>query len=133
MNLIKQHIGSHQGVGLLYPSLSELKAEPQNFQLLNVKEGGKTPLHIAARVCLLDIANLLLDAGADIDSQDASEATPLCIAIGAGHRAMVDLLRDRGAGENVGRNFRFFKSGDRWCSKGIHDPGRSRKPDTSRQ
>ncbi len=58
------------------------------------------PLHTAAIVGNLEIANLLLDSGADIDCGDSDQSTPLDVAALRRQAAMVDLLIERGADVN---------------------------------
>ncbi len=57
-----------------------------------------TPLHCAAHVGNINIINLLLDAGADIDSTyQNDESTPLHLAAWFGYPNCVQLLIDKGA------------------------------------
>lgn len=61
--------------------------------LINAQDkSGKTPLHQAAGLGQLIVADFLLRNGANIDSRDRMEATPLYEAAASGHRAMVELL-----------------------------------------
>lgn len=61
--------------------------------LINAQDkSGKTPLHQAAGLGQLVVADFLLRNGANIDSRDRSEATPLYEAAASGHKAMVELL-----------------------------------------
>jgi uncharacterized protein len=62
----------------------------------------KTPLHWAAQNDHRDIAELLLDAGADIEATTSWGATPLDWAAVMGSRKVADLLLARGA---QGMNF----------------------------
>ena len=55
-----------------------------------------TALHMAARRDHVEIAEALLDCGADIDARDTNGATPLRRAINTRQRAVADLLRARG-------------------------------------
>jgi ankyrin repeat protein/L-ascorbate metabolism protein UlaG (beta-lactamase superfamily) len=69
----------------------------------------RTILHAAALRGREDLATLVLDHGAEIDAVDASGMTPIQYAGRYGHRAVVDLLRSRGASadgieENYGRS-----------------------------
>jgi uncharacterized protein len=59
--------------------------------------GGLSPLQYAARDGHIDIATLLLDAGADINQVDANDITPLISAIANNRPAMARFLIDRGA------------------------------------
>lgn len=56
-----------------------------------------TPLHIAARKNLPDIAAHLLDAGADLDARDAQQRTAVDQALARGHEPVFSLLVARGA------------------------------------
>jgi ankyrin repeat protein len=67
-------------------------ADP-NFRL----PGGETPLHWAASSDDVDVAEALIDAGADIETPDGSIGTPLDNAIGYGCWHVARLLVQRGA------------------------------------
>jgi ankyrin repeat protein len=72
-----------------------LEASPE---LVNVRDGeGGTPLHLAVQGGHAELAELLLDRGADISAADASGYTPLHHAAYAGDAALVGLLLARGA------------------------------------
>jgi truncated hemoglobin YjbI len=58
-----------------------------------------TALHMAARRGNVQVAEALLDCGADIDARDRGGATPLRRAINCRKRPMADFLRARGAFE----------------------------------
>lgn len=63
---------------------------------------GKTPLHIAAKRGLLDIAKFLLDKGADIDAQENKFGrAPLHLAAAKGHLDIVKYLIEKGADVDV--------------------------------
>lgn len=57
---------------------------------------GLTPLHLAASSSAA-ICNVLLGAGANVNSQNTTGETPLFIAVGAGHADVVECLLDHGA------------------------------------
>ncbi len=59
--------------------------------------GGMTPLHMAARRGSTEVAEALLDAGADIEARDKGGETPLRRAVNCGKEGMVRLLLSRGA------------------------------------
>jgi ankyrin len=59
--------------------------------------GGMTPLLYAARDGRVDIAGMLLDAGAEINQRDGNDITPLIIAITNNHPDVARFLIERGA------------------------------------
>lgn len=63
--------------------------------------GGFTPLHFAAREGQLEVARLLLDAGADVNAPAADGKSPLNLAIYNGHYTLAELLIDRSADVNL--------------------------------
>ncbi len=67
----------------------------------------QTALEAAVRINRMDIAQLLIDAGADVDKAGTDNETPLMIAAKLGHTNMVQLLIDAGAylndTDNTGR------------------------------
>ncbi|XP_018915889.1 palmitoyltransferase Hip14 isoform X2 [Bemisia tabaci] len=64
--------------------------------------GGYTALHYAARAGHLSVCELLIDAGAAIDSQTrAGRATPLHRAVSAGKEDVVMLLLKHGANPGI--------------------------------
>ena len=66
---------------------------------LNVKDGtfSNTPLNFAGIYGLTDIANALIDAGADLNLINDDNFTPLCNAAAWGHTSVVTILLDAGA------------------------------------
>jgi ankyrin repeat protein len=62
---------------------------------------GRTPLHFSTRVNFVAHANILLRYGADINSADSVQRTPLLVAIYWNHHDMLDLLLARGARTDV--------------------------------
>jgi hypothetical protein len=59
--------------------------------------GGDTPLMRAARRGHMEVARVLLDAGADASAQRADDFTPLILAVFYGHETIARLLVERGA------------------------------------
>jgi ankyrin repeat protein len=67
----------------------------------NPVPGAKTPLLYAARGGHLEIAAMLLEAGADIEQADGNDATPLLTAIITDHMAVAEYLLEQGAFVNA--------------------------------
>ena len=65
--------------------------------LTDVNGIGETVLADVVIENYLEAARFLLDAGADINTRDMSQATPLIQAAGLGYREMIGLLLERGA------------------------------------
>ena len=61
--------------------------------------GGKTPLFQAAYRGSNEIAQLLIEKGADVNAKTKKEKMPLNIAVRRGHDEVADLLRKHGAKE----------------------------------
>ena len=59
------------------------------------------PLHAAAASGAADAVSLMLDAGADIESEMANAERPLHLASFAGHDDVATVLLDRGAEVDV--------------------------------
>ncbi|KAG7215489.1 hypothetical protein INR49_003265 [Caranx melampygus] len=59
-----------------------------------------SPLFVAAQYGQQECLQILVDAGADVNTQAADLATPLLIASQEGHQACVDFLLDHGADPN---------------------------------
>jgi hypothetical protein len=66
---------------------------------LNVQDAtfSNTPLNFAGIYGLTEIANALVDAGADLNLVNADNFTPLCNAAAWGHTEVVTILLDAGA------------------------------------
>lgn len=63
--------------------------------------GDQTPLHMAARRGNVNVAEALLNAGADIEARDTKGETPLRRAVNCGHPEFAKLLLERGANPNA--------------------------------
>ncbi|MCP4574536.1 MAG: hypothetical protein GY838_19470 [bacterium] len=72
-------------------------ADPGLVSAQDTDQFRELPLHVAAAHGQVDIARLLLDAGAQVDAGDSDLSTPLHVAAVRGQLAMVNLLIDRGA------------------------------------
>ncbi|KAI3987713.1 hypothetical protein MKX01_028447 [Papaver californicum] len=78
--------------------------------LVNARDyDNRTPLHVASLHGWVQIANLLLDHGADVNAQDRWKNTPLADAEGAKKHDMIKLLTDRG-GNSYGQTGSHFDS-----------------------
>ncbi len=64
-------------------------------------EGGMTPLLYAARDGKLEVAQVLLAAGAELEQTEANDITPLLIALINGQVELANFLLDHGAEVNV--------------------------------
>jgi ankyrin repeat protein len=80
-----------------------LKADPRRVNARGV--GDRTPLHLAARGGHRDVAELLLQRGAEVNARAEGEfghgLTPLHEAARGGHREVVKLLLEHGADVNT--------------------------------
>ena len=65
---------------------------------INRDERAEAPLHRAIRKDTLDVMELLVDRGANVNLQDAKGNTPSSLALERNYR-LVEWLRDRGAEE----------------------------------
>jgi len=64
-------------------------------------EGAGAALHGAVRPAHIAMVAWLLDHGADVNTPDVEGKTPLRVALDNGHAEIADLLRRRGAREDV--------------------------------
>jgi uncharacterized protein len=81
--------------------LEEIDKQPSLLE--SHSSDGWTPLHLAAFFGHADLANALLDRGADVDARSTNpmKNTPLHAATAGGHPELVDLLLKRGANPNA--------------------------------
>ena len=72
-------------------------------QVQDAKKVGRTALHWAADRGLLEVTNILLDYGADVNARDLNEATPLMAACrtNALATARALLARQQGLGKDL--------------------------------
>ncbi|OIW21020.1 hypothetical protein TanjilG_27383 [Lupinus angustifolius] len=68
----------------------------------------RTPLHVASLHGWLDVANCLIQFGADVNSQDRWKNTPLADAEGAKRNSVIQLLKTHG-GSSYGQNGSHFE------------------------
>jgi ankyrin repeat protein len=73
-----------------------LPISPDNFAFVGVR--GTTPLHLAAAKGHTKIAELLIEAGADVNCKDR-DGTPLDNAVRFKQNEVAELLRQHGAKE----------------------------------
>ncbi|GMH15288.1 hypothetical protein Nepgr_017129 [Nepenthes gracilis] len=77
--------------------------------LVNTRDyDNRTPLHVASLHGWIDVANCLIEFGADVNAQDRWKNTPLADAAGAEKPAMVELLKSYG-GLSYGQNGSHFE------------------------
>lgn len=78
--------------------LCDVEGQDPAFVDLNPGESssptGQTALHMAVRVCNIDMAHRLLAYGADVNAKDSKGSTPLHHAVAYSFRVMVALLVD---------------------------------------
>ncbi|KAG5059486.1 hypothetical protein JHK87_000515 [Glycine soja] len=68
----------------------------------------RTPLHVASLHGWVEVANCLIEFGADVNAQDRWKNTPLADAEGAKRTAMIELLKSHG-GLSYGQNGSHFE------------------------
>ena len=73
----------------------------QHGAVLRVSYGGRTLLHAASKDGMLDVAQWLLNVGADANAQQEDRRTPLHLAAANGHLEIVQILLDHNACVNV--------------------------------
>jgi ankyrin repeat protein/L-ascorbate metabolism protein UlaG (beta-lactamase superfamily) len=79
-----------------------LREKPERLQARN--PAGMTPLHVAARAGHQELAELFIEAGADINARDKAGATPLIHSLMAGKKDMAVFLVDKGADVTIKTN-----------------------------
>jgi uncharacterized protein len=96
-------LAHHADVQLRSEIWSDVMAvPPHGFLEYNkaIPHGGETALMFAARVGDLASARLLIDAGANVNDQDAWGVSATVLAVHSGFRDLAELLLDKGADPN---------------------------------
>ena len=75
------------------------------FVYAKIPRGSMTALHLAAREGQMESVRALIDAGADLDAQDAEDSTALILATVNGYLDIAELLLESGADPNVADRF----------------------------
>ena len=94
----------------LYGLLPEVKTLIDK-RAATINKSGWTPLHYACTNGHLQIAEFLLDKGAQVNALSDSDTTPLMMAVRSGNIQLVRLLLDRGADLRI-RNHQGFSAID---------------------
>jgi ankyrin repeat protein len=94
----------------LYGLLPEVKVLVDK-RAADINKTGWTPLHYACTNGHLEIAEFLLNKGAEVNAVSNSDTTPLMMAIRSGNIQLVRLLLDRGADLQI-RNHQGFSAID---------------------
>ena len=75
------------------------------FVYAKIPRGSMTALHLAAREGRIESVRALIEAGADLDAQDAEDSTALILATVNGYLDITELLLESGADPNVADRF----------------------------
>lgn len=95
---VEVSLSFHERAGQGEITEEQVKAELQRQQQIDYKDvHGFTPLHWAASYGQMVSVQLLVAAGADVNSLAPDMITPLLLAAAGGHNEIVRLLLDRGA------------------------------------
>ncbi|KAF1874798.1 hypothetical protein Lal_00007412 [Lupinus albus] len=90
-------------------SASVRKLLQEDPSLVNATDyDNRTPLHVASLHGWLDVANCLIEFGADVNAQDRWKNTPLADAEGAKRNSVIQLLKKHG-GLSYGQNGSHFE------------------------
>lgn len=81
----------------------------EDESLVNARDyDNRTPLHVASLHGWIDVANVLIESGADVNALDRWKNTPLADAEGARKHNMIELLKSYG-GLSYGQNGSHFE------------------------
>lgn len=95
---VEVSLSFHERAGQGEITEEQVKAELQRKQQIDYKDAhGFTPLHWAASYGQMVSVQLLVAAGANVNSLAPDMITPLLLAAAGGHNEIVRLLLDRGA------------------------------------
>ncbi|CAJ1081359.1 ankyrin repeat and SOCS box protein 3 isoform X5 [Xyrichtys novacula] len=89
----------HQAVYKGHSEIVQILVKTCNLEALD--DHKISPLFVAAQYGQQECLEILVNAGANVNTQAADLATPLLIASQEGHRACVDFLLDHGADPNL--------------------------------
>ncbi|XP_059180062.1 ankyrin repeat and SOCS box protein 3 [Centropristis striata] len=89
----------HQAVYKGYKEIVQILVNVCNLEALD--DHKITPLFVAAQYGRQECLEILVNAGANVNTQAADLATPLLISSQEGHQACVDFLLERGADPNL--------------------------------
>jgi ankyrin repeat protein len=84
--------------------VSDLIVLGANVDWRDEYNSNRTPLHVAAITGRLEIARMLIDAGANVNVQDDNGYAPLHVAAKYGNEEILRMLIDAGANVNVQSN-----------------------------
>lgn len=80
------------------PTISkELIEKGINIDIVDYRHGSRAPLHYAVEKGYLDVANSLIDKGADVNSRMTCDVTPLHIASKIRNKELVQMLTEKHA------------------------------------
>jgi ankyrin repeat protein len=104
VELLRRNGGYNRGPihdAVIDADLAKVKTQLQkNPNQVSIKDkDGDTPLHIAAKYGLKDIAEILLGNGAEVNAKDKKGHTPLFLAMRNGYADVMELLRQQGGHE----------------------------------
>lgn len=89
----------------LYKNINESWEELTQRLLVFIDSDGKSGLHLAAEDYNIDIASMLVDAGADVNAKNKNGDTPLHYASENRCTGIVELLIKAGANVNAKNNY----------------------------
>ena len=97
------------------------KTPPSNEHVYAAQNFGNNTLHAAVRKCFPIAAEVLLTAGADVNTRDGEGWTPLSRAAERGHEAVVKLLLDTGKVDVDSKDSGYGRTPLWWAAGGGHE------------